>query len=158
MISRYSIKVLMEVILLKDVRGVGRKGEIKQVADGYGRNYLLALGLAKAATGGVRAAVVLEQVQKTKKEMRAAEELGNQVATLDGQQITIEAKANPAGGLFAAINETQVVQAVKDQLGMTLRSDLIVIDEPIKQVGEHPIKYRVASDKEATFNVVVDGQ
>lgn len=144
--------------MLKDVRGVGRKGELKQVADGYGRNYLLALGLAKAAIGGVKATVINEQSQKADKQARLVEELDKQVATLDGQQIRVATKANPAGGLFAAVNEEQIVRAVKEQLGIDLQSDLLRMDEHIKHVGGHLIKYQVSPDKVAEFNVVVDGQ
>jgi large subunit ribosomal protein L9 len=148
----------MEVILLKDVRGVGRKGEVKQVADGYGRNYLLASGLATQATGGVKVRVSHEQSQKADKQARMAEELDRQVGALSGQQVRIGVKANPAGGLFAAVNEEQIVRAVKDSLGITIQAELLRMDEHIKHVGGHLIKYQVAPDKVAEFNVIVDGQ
>lgn len=148
----------MEVILLKDVRGVGRKGEVKQVADGYGRNYLLALGLATHASGGVKVKVAQEQSQKAEKQTRMAEELEQQVVALSGQQVRIATKANPTGGLFAAVNQDQIVRAVKEQLGITLQSDLLEMGEHIKHVGGHLIKYQVSPDKIAEFNVIVDGQ
>lgn len=150
------INLVMEVILLKDVRGVGRKGEVKQVADGYGRNYLLALGLVTQATGGVKVKVAQEQSQKADKQARLAEELDNQVEALNGQQVRIGVKANPAGGLFAAVNEEQIVRAVKEQLGITLQSDLLRMDEHIKHIGGHLIKYQISPEKIATFNVTVD--
>ncbi len=148
----------MEILLLKDVRGVGRKGEVKRVADGYARNFLLALGLAKAATGGVRTSWELEQSQKAQKVENQTEELNQQVSGLAGQQVRIGAKANPAGGLFASINEEQIARAVKDQLGINLNEDLLVIMEPIKRIGEHTVKYQVSPEKIAEFNVVVDGE
>lgn len=143
----------MEVILLKDVRGLGRKGEIKQVADGYGRNYLVALGLARVATGGVKASVALESVQKADKRARQADELEAQMQTLQGKEVRMTAKTNPAGGLFAAVSEAQVAAAVKEQLGLDIQPDLIIILEPIKHVGEHTVKYQTAE-----FKVIVDGQ
>jgi len=148
----------MEVILLKDVKGVGRKGEVRQVADGYGRNYLLALNLATQATGGVKVKVSQEQAQKADKQARLAQELDRQVEALNGQQIRIGTKANPSGGLFASVNEEQIVRAVKDQLGIVLQNDLLKMEEQIKHVGGHLVKYQVASDKTAEFNVIVDGQ
>ncbi len=148
----------MEILLLKDVRGVGRKGEVKRVADGYARNFLLALGLAKAATGGVKTSWEQEQAQKAQKVESQAEVLDAQVSALAGQQVRIGAKANPAGGLFASINEEQIVRAVKDQLGISLSEDLLVIMEPIKHIGGHIVKYQVSPEKAAEFNVIVDGQ
>lgn len=157
MISRYS-RYEMEVLLLKDVRGLGRRGEVKRVADGYARNYLLALGLAVAATGGVKTAWEREQAQKAEKLESQAEELKQQISGLAGQQIRIGAKANPVGKLFAAISEKQIAQAVKEQLEINLREDLLVIIEPIKQVGEHTVKYQVSPEKLAEFNVTIDGE
>jgi len=157
----------MEVILLKDVHGVGRKGEIKQVADGYARNYLLALGLAKAATSGAKAEWEQQQTRQALQSEQQAGEPDRQVALLRQgfeesstglRQVRIQAKANAKGGLFSAISEEQIAQAVKEQLGISLQSDLLVIPEPIKNTGEHTVKYQVAPDKVAEFKVVVDGQ
>lgn len=148
----------MEVILLKDVRGVGRKGEVKQVADGYGRNYLMALGLATLATGAAKTAVAQQQAQRADKQARMADGLEKQMADLDGQQVRIGVKANPSGGLFAAINEEQITRAVKEQLGLDVQAEMIVLDEPIKHVGGHLVKYQISPEKSASFNVIVDGQ
>ncbi len=147
----------MEVLLLKDVRGVGRRGEMKQVADGYARNYLLALGLAKPATGGVKTAWELEQSQRVKKMESKTEELEAQAEGLNGKQVRIGVKANPTGGLFAAINEEQVMRAVQDQLGISLEKDFLVITEPMKHIGGHIVKYQISPEKIAEFNVIVDG-
>jgi large subunit ribosomal protein L9 len=155
----------MEVLLLKDIRGLGRRGEVKRVADGYARNYLLALGLAKAATGGVKTAWEREQAQKAQKVENEMKNLDKQVALLrqgsEGsptglRQIRIGAKANPTGKLFAAISGEQIAQAVKEQLGINLREDLLVMAKPIKQVGEHTVKYQASPEKVAEFNVTVD--
>ncbi|MFA5009896.1 MAG: 50S ribosomal protein L9 [Patescibacteria group bacterium] len=148
----------MEVILLKDVRGVGRKGEVKRVADGYGRNYLIALGLAKLATRGAKTSVELEKSQRTDQQTKEVVELEQQAESLAGQQIRIGAKTNPTGGLFAAINEEQIARAVQEQLGLKVQAGLIIIPEPIKHAGGHMVKYQVAPDKTVEFNVIVDGQ
>lgn len=148
----------MEVILLKDVRGLGRKGEIKRVADGYGRNYLVALGMARAASGGIKVSVAHESVQKAEKQEKLASELDAQVEQLKGQQVRIGAKANPTGGLFAAVSEEQIARAVMELLGIKIQPELIAIGEPIKHVGGHMVRYEIAPDKVAEFNVIVDGQ
>jgi len=147
----------MEVILLKDIRGVGRRGEVRQVADGYGRNYLIAQGLARAATSGVKVAMAQASAQQTERLAKLQTELETQRQALEGQQIRIGAKANPAGGLFAAVSEEQIVRAVREQLGIELQTDQLMISEPIKHIGGHLVGYGVG-DRTVEFNVIVDGQ
>jgi len=148
----------MEIILLKDVRGVGRKGELKQVADGYGRNYLLALGLAQAATGGAKVSWARQGAQRKQEQAMEISEAQELFDKLSDKTIRIGAKANAKGGLFSAIHEDQVVQAIMDDLGMKVASDTIRFWDAVKQTGEHLVGVEFTPELVAKVHLVVDGQ
>ena len=128
----------MEVIMLKDVAKVGRKNEIATVSEGYAINYLIPQGLAKAATAGAKKEL---EVKKGKQgEQRSAEsaKVAEGIKAADGKSVTIHAKVNDKGHLFAALHREKVCEAVFNQLGITLPED--AFDEaPIKEIGTFDI-------------------
>lgn len=148
----------MEVILLKDVQGVGRKGEIRRVADGYARNYLLALGLAKAATSGAKVEWEQQQTRQEEHKAAAADEAQELVERLNDKSIRIGAKANAKGGLFSAISEEQVARAISDDLGVKVPPETIRFWETIKQTGEHLVGVEFTPELVANLHLMIDGQ
>ncbi|OJI08838.1 MAG: 50S ribosomal protein L9 [Candidatus Vogelbacteria bacterium CG10_big_fil_rev_8_21_14_0_10_49_38] len=137
----------MKVILIQDVAKVGRKGEVKEVNDGFARNFLLTQGRAVAAT-----AVNLAHLGETKKvaaqnESWRSDALGRLVELSKTDPLTLKAKANPSGQLFAGLHESDVVAAVKAQFGLNLDPKLIRLDQPIKQTGTHQLVLKLASAK-----------
>src|SRR6185437_6045292 len=145
----------MKVILLKDVRGVGMHGEVKNVADGYAINKLFPQKLAEAAT---------EEKIKKYAEMRAQHEAdlqkeeehtANKVKSLNGKKVTIKAKATEKGGLFKAIGEKEVAKAILGEHSLEIPVELMTIEEPIKTTGEHNVKLESKSAK-AALTVVVE--
>ena len=127
----------MQVVLLQDVKGVGRKGEVKQVSDGYARNFLLARGLAVAVTGGLIAKLAHESSQKQASSAAQIQAWQTLADTLTGKAVIIKAKLNKQGGLFASVNERLIAGALKDLLGKSVEERSIVLTAPIKQVGEY---------------------
>lgn len=127
----------MKVILLQDVMHLGNKGDIKEVKDGYARNFLFPRGLAKIAT----AAVIkeMEQMEQEKAvDLRARESaFGQALARLKDATINLQAKANKQGGLFRAISKKQILAALNKQGFDAIQEDDIQITEPIKKIGEH---------------------
>src|SRR3989338_9386507 len=101
----------MKVILLKDVRGVGLHGEIKNVADGYAINGLFPKKLAEAATAEKIADVEAKRVAHEAEIQKEAEQLDNKVAALRGKTITISSRATEKGGLFKAVQEKEIGRA-----------------------------------------------
>ncbi|MFH0905488.1 MAG: 50S ribosomal protein L9 [bacterium] len=148
----------MKVIFLKDVARVAHKGEVKEVSEGYARNFLFKRGLVELATDQRLKEIMERAESKAKQAEGHREELGQQVSGLAGQQVRVQAKPNPKGGLFAAISERQIAQAAKQQLGIKLSPGLITISEPIKHIGEHGVIYQVSPDQAAEFKVVVEAQ
>lgn len=140
---------MIEVIFLQNVKGVAKIGEVKKVADGYARNFLLPKGLVEVATSAKVAALKATLEQRVAAETAEAEADVERVRQLDGQTIQLAAKANPKGGLFAAITAEDIVRA----LPIKLDAEQITIFEPIKKIGQHQIEVRAG---EATAKITVD--
>ncbi len=135
----------MKVILRSDLDRVGKRGDIIDVADGYGRNYLLPRGLAMVATDGT-----VDQAAKMRRsrDLRDASdrEASQTIASaLVPKVIEITAKAGKEGRLFGSVTTADVVQAIAAQTGIELDRKTIEID-PIKTVGQHTATARLHSD------------
>lgn len=127
----------MKVLLRSDVSGVGKKGDIIDVADGYGRNYLLPKGLAILATGGVAAqaeSMRRSRDQRDAADKSAAEEIASKLVAAT---IAVSGRAHGEGELFGSITVTEIVDAVSAQTGIDLDRHSVHLDEAIKSVGSH---------------------
>lgn len=145
----------MKVILLKDVPGTGKKGEVKNVADGYARNFLLQRGLASL---GTEKAVAEKSEADSRQHKKAEEDLleaQKKATKLDGQMVEIPAKVSDQGTLYAGIAAGAIVSAVKKQLGMAITPRQLRVTEPIKELGEHEVAVDFAHGLEATLTVSV---
>ena len=132
----------MELILRSDVDGLGHRGDIVEVADGYGRNFLLPKGLAMKVTAGARQQA--ESMAKSRAVQDAAErEAAEGVATqLAGRTITIEMRAGDEGKLFGSVTAADVVEAVAAQASIEIDRHDVDLDENIKEVGTHEVVVR----------------
>lgn len=144
----------MKVILLQDVPKVGRKYEVKNVADGYGRNFLIARKLALPATSEN-----LNKVQENKKRYETeraiqVELLDKNLASLKEVEITIKAKANEDGHLFAGIHKDDILRALDEQKHLDLTADWLDLPQPLKIVGDHQVVVK-KDGKTTSFKVVV---
>ena len=144
----------MKVILLKNVRGVGLHGEVKNVADGYAINGLFPKKLAEAATSEKIADVEAKRVAHEAEMQKEAEQLDNKVAALRGKTITISSRATEKGGLFKAVHEKDVAKAILGEHALAIPEDAITFPEPVKTVGEHVVLLKSKNQK-AEFGVVV---
>jgi large subunit ribosomal protein L9 len=145
----------VKVILNQEVRGVGAPGDIVEVSDGYGRNYLLPRNLARLATpGAVRQAEGI-RARRAAREIADLEEARTIAAHLESLQVVIPAKAGSEGRLFGSVTLPQVVDAVARTGGTTIDRRRIHLDAPIKQVGVHRLTVRLHPEVEATMNVEV---
>lgn len=148
----------MKIILLQDVKGTGKKGEIKDVADGFARNFLFQKKLARLAS---REALVdlKAQEEKLKKQMeRELHESQETAAKLDGVEIEISAKTSETGTLYSAINSLKIVQEVKKNFGLVIKPEQVVITKPIKELGEHKVLIKFPHGLEAEVDVVISNQ
>lgn len=138
----------MKVILRSDVDGVGKRGDVLDVADGYGRNFLLPRGLAMKATAG--ASQQAAAMRRARDVRDAADRSAAQdVATkLVPTRITISARAGAEGKLFGSITTTDIADAVQQQTGIELDRRAIHLDEPIRSLGEHAATARLHAEVE----------
>jgi len=145
----------MKVILLKNVPGTGNKGEVKDVADGYARNFLLKKGLAKQATNkGVEDLKTAEI--KRKKEMERDLKMNQKKASLlDGEHIELKAKVNDKGVMYAAVSQAEIAKVLKKELKVDVLPNQIKVTKPIKELGEHSVLIEFGHGLEAELNLTV---
>ena len=145
----------MKVILQQDVKGQGKKGQLVEVSDGYGRNFLLAKKLAVLATP--ENMNTMRQQEKAKKAQEAAEKAEAQAIAkkLADLTVTIPAKAGEGGRLFGAVTAKEVSDALKAQHGISIAKAKLVLDEPIKACGGYQIKAKLGYEITGTVKVVV---
>lgn len=144
----------MRVLLLKDVYKLGRAGDVKKVADGYGRNYLLPKGLAVLATpGAVRQADRIRSAAELRR-AQLNQELGGVAEQINGLKLVFPAKAGETGKLYGSITTGMLAEAIERETG--LKVDRRQIDsQPVKALGVHTARLRLTIDLVPTFSVVV---
>jgi large subunit ribosomal protein L9 len=126
----------MKVVLIQDVKGTGKAGETKDVADGYARHFLLPRKLAQPASKGAEAQVERQKattVQREQRELADAKELAGR---LEAAQVVLKLRSGKDGKLFGAVTNADVASALKQQHGITLDRRKIEFDEPVKAMGE----------------------
>ena len=139
----------MKVIFSVDVRGQGKKGEMKEVSDGYARNYLIPRGLAAEATADNINAMRLKEKAK------AAQQALENAKKLEGVQVVIRAKAGGAGKLFGAVTSQEISDALKEQFDIDIEKNKIVQAEPIKSFGSYTVKAKLGFETSGNINVLV---
>lgn len=144
----------MKVILLKDIENLGKKGDVKNVANGHARNFLIPKKLVEPATK--EALKELEQQKET--EAREAEEalkkVESTVSEIDGMEFEVAEKADENGKLYGSINEVKVNQILKER-GYEIKKSQIKIPQPIKETGEHPIMITFDHGLEAEIKLII---
>lgn len=148
----------MKVILLQDVRGQGKKGELVTVSDGYARNFLFPRKLAQEATADNVNTMRMNDKAKREKEQRAREEAAELSARLRELTLTVWAKGGGAGRLFGSVTSQEIADALKEQEQIELDKRKIVIDEPIKTVGLYTVKVKLGFEINAPLKVEVKEQ
>ncbi|HEY1212674.1 MAG TPA: 50S ribosomal protein L9 [Bryobacteraceae bacterium] len=144
----------MKVVLLKDVKGQGKKGEIKEVSEGYAQNFLFAQGLAAPATQGtVKTLDNQKKAEQRRKDQEKADaqELG---AKLNELTVTIKAKAGEGGRLFGAITSKQIAEVLEKQK-IVIDKRKIVLEDPIRTLGVTKVPVKLHSEVTASLSVQV---
>src|SRR5690625_339571 len=145
----------MKVIFLKDVKGKGKKGEVKKVSVGYATNYLFKNNLAEEATPGnlrkLKAQQQKEQ-EKEQEEQTAAEELKN---NLDKTTVSIKAKSGEGGRLFGSITSKQIADTLKKDHKIDVDRRKVELKDPIRSLGHHKVPVKLHPQVNGTINVHV---
>ena len=144
----------MKVILQQDVKGQGKKGQMVEVSDGYGRNFLLPRKLAVEATAEN---VNTMKMQDKAKAARLAEEKAQALALaekLKGVQVNIKARAGQGGKLFGSITSKEISEELKAQFGLDVGKSKIVLSDPIKSFGAFDVKCKLGSEVSGVIHVL----
>lgn len=147
----------MKVILKENIKGLGRKYEIKNVADGYANNFLLPKKLAEYATAeAVKKAEVLKATTVAEEEIR--EKLTEkQIEMLKEVKVVLKKKGNEKGHLFEKIHPEEIAEALKEQAKIEIDPEFLAVEKPIKEIGEHTVSVQVGKNK-GEFKVVVEAE
>jgi large subunit ribosomal protein L9 len=148
----------MKVILLTDVKTVGKEGAIIDVSDGHARNFLFPQNLAIAAT--VEALRKIKEREEAKKKA-AGKELsvsGDLAQQLDGYELIMEQKVNDQGTFYGAVTDQQIVSALKHEGFKQIDKSMIKLDHPIKEPGEFVVKVLLPHGFEAEVKIIVEGK
>ncbi|MDD5823258.1 MAG: 50S ribosomal protein L9 [Firmicutes bacterium] len=147
----------MQVIMLKDVKGTGKKGDIVKVSDGFARNRLIPGGMALEATPQNLKAIEREKANHEKKvaeETAAAKEIA---AKISAEPIVVKTKVGDAGKVFGSITSMNIADAIKEQTGVEIDKKKIVLDKPIKETGVSKVEVKLYTGVTASVEVKVEG-
>ncbi len=147
----------MKVLLIKDVKSLGKAGEIKEVKDGYGKNFLVAKGFAKVATDEVIAQWQEEQKEKAQKEAEEIAHLESLKEKIEKTELVIAKKLGANGSLFGAITNSDIADALKKS-GIEVDKKLIHIDHAIKATGSYEADVKLGHGIHAKLKFEVVGE
>lgn len=147
----------MKVMLIKDVYKLGRAGEVKRVADGYGRNYLLPQGLAVLATPGALKQSERIKAQATVRREALNEEMSVVAEQLSGVMLTFTARASETGKLYGSVTTQMIADSLSEKTGVEINRRQ-VDSQPLRAVGEHQVQVRLTVDLVPEVKVIIYGE
>jgi large subunit ribosomal protein L9 len=145
----------MKVVFLEDVPKVAKAGEIKEVADGYGRNFLIPQKLAVLASPSALNAAETQTKIRARSQTQTEEETTDLVRQLDGKEITLKARAGAQEHLHGSITSADIASELQNATGLVVDKRKIELDEPIRQLGSYEVAIRLAKDMIPKIKVTV---
>jgi len=147
----------VKVLLTKDVKGLGKSGEVKEVKDGYGKNFLVGKGLAKLATNEVLNKYKSEQKRKAEHEASEIDEANALKEKLTTLKLTIKHKVGNNGSLFGAITNKEISEELKKQAKLEIDKKHIVVKKAIKSVGVYDVDCKLGHGIHGSLTIDVIG-
>lgn len=145
----------MEIVLLEDVKALGKKGQIVKVNDGYARNFILPKKLGVEATARNLNELKLQKANDAKiaaEQLAAAKELGEKI---EKSSVTLTIKAGEGGRAFGSVSSKEIGKAISDQLGLEVDKKKILLNDPIKSIGSFEVSIKLHKDVTARLSVKV---
>lgn len=146
----------MKVIFVKELSGTAKKGEIKEVNDGYATNFLIAKGFAATATAEIQAKVAKEQKEAEAKQQKESARLQSLAADLEKRNFTVKVKVGDKGQIFSGVHEKDIAQAINTKMPLSLEKNQVILAKPIKELGEYKVKVKLAANLSASVNIKVE--
>lgn len=148
----------MKVVFLQNVARVGRAGEVKDVADGYARNYLLPKGLALAATPTALKTARDRAHKEEQYHLRHAEELSELAQHINGMVLTFTAKVTDGARIYGSVRDVQIADEVKRLTGADIDRTKIELEQPLRELGTYQVPVRLGKDLIPKITVVIAGE
>ena len=145
----------MKVILTADVKGQGKKGELKEVSEGYARNYLIPRGLAMKATADNLNALALKEKAKAAQAAKEKAQAQEHAKQLESCVVKVKARGGENGKLFGSVTNKEVADALKAQYGIELEKNRILLEENIKSFGSYEVKCKLGHEISGTIHLLV---
>lgn len=146
----------MDVILLEDVKSLGKKGDLVKVSDGYARNFILPKKLGLEATPKNLNDLKLQKAAKEKREREILEEARTLAEIIAQKSITLKLKIGEGGRTFGSISTKEIAQALKDQLGLEIDKKKLVLSDPLRNIGTYTVPIKLHAKVTAELKVRVD--
>ena len=146
----------MKVILLQDVKGKGKKGQMIEVSDGYARNYMLPRKLAQEATADAVNTMRMNDKATAERQARERAEAVAVSKQLRELTLVVKAKGGGAGRLFGAVTTNEIADALKKNAGITIDKRKLILDENIKNVGTYTVKAKLGYEIVGQFTVKIE--
>ena len=148
----------MKVIFLEDIPNVAEVGQVKDVADGYGRNYLLPRKLAVLANSGASSIVEAQLKRKAIRQAQVEAEMAKVAKQLEGKKITLTAKVGAKERLYGSITSADIAEELSSSAGLEIDKRKVELDEPIRQLGDYEVTIRLTKDITPKIRLTVVGE
>jgi len=148
----------MKVLLIKDVQGTGKAGEVKEVKDGYGKNFLIGKGLALHATNAVLAKYKAEQKRKEAKEAEELAQAKELAEKINSTKLTVKHKIGANGHLIGSVTNKEISEELKEQFSIEIDKKNIVLDKKIKAEGSFTVNCKLGHAIHASLEVIIIGE
>ncbi len=148
----------MKVVFLKDISTKGKRGEIRDVANGYARNFLFPRGLAMPATAGAIKIAKVQSEEKSQRQARQQEEINELIQQLEAKELHLKARAGAKGHLHGAITSADIAHGLSQLVNIEIDKKKIELDEPLHHLGSysHEVTISLAKGSEARLKVVIE--
>ncbi|HHU77955.1 MAG: 50S ribosomal protein L9 [Caldicoprobacterales bacterium] len=146
----------MKVILLKDVKGQGKQGDVVKVSDGYARNYLFPNNLAVEATKSNLNELKTRKAADDKRRQTELDKARKQAEAISNLEVVVTAKSGESGKLFGSVTNKEIADVLKEKHGIDIDRKKIVLSEPIRSLGSYQLEVKVYPEVTARLKVRVD--
>lgn len=147
----------MKVLLLEDIKGTGKKGDVKEVSDGYARNFLIPRKMVKQLTAGVINEITGQKNADEHKKQMEMEQADRLKQALDNQSIVVKAKSGSKGRLFGSVTTKEIADAIKQETGCEVDKRRIILNGDIKLCGTYEVVVKIHAGVNAAVNIIVEG-
>lgn len=148
----------MKVVLLQEVQGIGGPGTVKDVANGYARNFLLPRKLATPATPGALKQVEQLQAANDRRQARADAEFAALAGRIDGQEVLFRVRAGEEGRLYGSVTNSDIAEVLTRQMGEEIDRRRVVLEDPIHNLGAYDVIVRLSANHAPQVKVIVEAE